>query len=151
MRLSVTEKQVGQQNSRLRILLFVVALIPPVILIAWGELSEFNIDFWLLPTINVSQTILDFEQLVLAAFYLGTPSLLLIFFRGVAAFRENRRFLALIISCVASFGLLRYFDYLYDANGAPVVAPFGNFYPLAFWILPLLMTGAAAVLLSIRS
>jgi len=132
-------------------LLLVIALIPSGILIIWGEFSEFNIDFWLLPTINISRTTLDFEQLVLAAYYLATPSLLLIFFRGAVAFRENRRFLALIVSCVASFGLLRYLDYLYDTNGPPVVAPFGDFYPLAFWILPLLITGAAAVLLSIRS
>jgi hypothetical protein len=138
-------------NIHFRILFLVVALIPPTILITWGELSQFSINFWLLPTINVSRPVLNFEEVVIAAYYLGTPSFLLLFLRSADVFRENRRFMTLILSCVASFGLLRYFDYLYDANGAPVVAPFGDFYPLAFWILPLLMTGAAAVLLSIRS
>ena len=147
----MTEELANRGISGLRIFILAIALIPPAILIIWGELTEFNINFWLLPTINISQAVLDFEQVVLASYYLATPSLLLIFLRGVEAFRENRRFLALIVSCVASFGLLRYFDYIYDAKGPPVVPPFGNFYPLAFWILPMLMTGAAAVLLSIRS
>ncbi|HYB04032.1 MAG TPA: hypothetical protein VED17_06200 [Nitrososphaerales archaeon] len=138
-------------TTGLRILLLVVALIPPAALIIWGELSEFNLNFWLLPIVNVSQTVLYFEDVLIASFYLITPTLLLLFLRGVSAFRENRRFLVMVFCCIASFGILRYLEYFYDTNGPPAVNPFGNFYPLAFWALPLLMSAAFAVVLSTKS
>ncbi len=138
-------------KTRLRILLLVIALIPPAVLIVWGEFSEFNINFWLLPTTNVSQSVLDSENLLIAGYYLVTPSLLLWFFRQLGSFRESRRYLILVICCIFSFGILRYFDFIYDTNGPPAFSPFGNFYPLAFWILPLLMTALAAVLLGLGS
>ncbi len=60
-------------TAGIRILLLAVALIPPAILITWGELSEFNINFWLLPTINVSQTVLNFEDVLIASLLSGHP------------------------------------------------------------------------------
>jgi hypothetical protein len=138
-------------NGSLRILLLAVALIPPVILIIWGELSEFNMNFWLLPTVDVSQMVLNFENILIASYYLVTPTSLLMSLRRVSAFRGNRRFLVMVFCCIASFGILRYLEFLYDINGPPVVDPFGHFYPLAFWVLPLLMTATFAVVLSTKS
>ncbi len=57
----------------------------------------------------------------------------------------------MVFCCIVSFGILRYLEFLYDTNGPPAVNPFGNFYPLAFWALPLLMTATFAVILSTKS
>ncbi len=129
------------ERLRYRFLLLIGAAVSPTIIIIWGELSEFNINTWILPTLNVPQSFIDLEQVLIGGYYLLTPILLLSYFRGVSVFRnDNRRFLSLVLVCIFSFALLRYFDYLYDANGPPIADPFGNFYPLAFWILPLLST-----------
>ena len=126
----------------------VAALIPPTLLILWGEFSEFNINFWFLPTANVSQFFINLEEIFIGAYYLLTPPLLLIYLRRRSVYRHSdRRFIFLTIACIVSFGLLRYLEYQYDTNGPPLADPFGNFYPLAFWILPLIMTGTAAFLL----
>lgn len=139
-------------KSSAKPLLLLGALIPPALIITWGELSEFNINLWFFPTINVSPLYLNLEQVLIGAYYLVTPSLLLLYLRGLSTFRkDNLRFLVLVLVCVASFAILRYFDFLYDTNGPPVSDPFGNFYPFAFWILPLISIGAAYFFLSAKS
>jgi hypothetical protein len=126
------------------------ALIPPAFIIVWGELSEFDVNLSFLPTVAVPPVYLNLEQLAIGFYYLLTPSLILAFLRGLTPFRENdRRFVVVIIATIFSFGLLRYQEFIYDANGPPLVDPFGNFYPLAFWSLPLIMTASAAFFLSI--
>jgi hypothetical protein len=139
----------AKNRSYSRLPLLLMALIPPALPILWGEFSEFNINFWFLPTANVSQFFINLEEIFIGAYYLVTPPLLLLYLRGTSRFcRSDGRFLLLTVVCVLSFGILRYLEYQFDTNGLPLADPFGNFYPLAFWILPLIMTGTAAFLLS---
>lgn len=130
-------------------LILFAALIPPGLIILWGEFSEFNINFWFLPTVDVLPSFAVLEQVLIVGYFLATPFLLLVYTRDVPIFkRDNTRFVIVVISCVASFALLRYLEFLYDTNALSATAAFGNYYPLAFWSLPLLITVLAAFLLS---
>lgn len=132
-----------------RWILLLASLIPPAFIICWGELSELNVNVWFLPTINVSQAFLSLEQVLIGAFYLLTPFLLLLFFHGLTPFKTNdKKYLVLIFASVISFAFLRYLEFLYDQSGPSIADPFGLFYPLAFWSFPLLLTASAAFFLS---
>jgi|SRR5579872_210955 len=139
-------------GSRANFLVLAAALVPPALIITWGELSEFNINLWFLPTVNVSSAFLEFEELLIASYYLFTPSMIFLYLRNFRAFlNDKNRFLVVILVSVSAFVLLRYLEFLYDLNGPPIEEPFGNLYPLAFWSLPLIITATAAFFLSGRS
>ena len=131
--------------------LLVAGLIPPALIIIWGELSEFNVNLWILPTANVPAGYLVLEQFFIGAYYLLSPVLILSFLRKSVFPKDNLRFLALIVVTVFSYGLLRYAEFVYDTRGPPIFDPFGNFFPLAFWSLPLISTAAASLVLSAKS
>jgi hypothetical protein len=133
-------------------ILLVASLIPPALIITWGEMSEFNINLWFLPVVNVPPGYLDYEEFLIGLYYLVSPVLILTFMRKKSVFRaDNWRFLFLVFSTIVSYGILRYLEFLYDTRGPPITDPFGNFYPLAFWSLPLVSTAAAFIFLSTRS
>ena len=131
--------------------LLVGGLIPPTLIIIWGELSEFNVNLWFLPTVNVPASYLVFRQFLIGTYYLISPVLILSFLRKTVFSNDSSRFLVLIVVTVFSYGLLRYAEFLYDTRGPPVFDPFGNFFPLAFWSLPLISTAAASLILSAKS
>jgi len=140
------------KSQKYRGITLFVALIPPFLIILWGEFSEFNINFWLLPVENVPQSFEVVQELLTAAYFLLTPLFLLIFLRSFATFKNsNGRFVILTVSCIGSFSLLRYLEFLYDTNTLSATAAFGNYYPLAFWSLPLLMTALATLFLESKS
>jgi hypothetical protein len=133
-------------------ILLVAGLIPAALIITWGEMSEFNINLWILPIVNLPQVYLDYEQFLIGLYYLVSPILILTFMRKKSVFqRDNWRFVFLVFSTIFSYGILRYLEFLYDTRWPPITDPFGNFYPLAFWSLPLVSTAAAFVFLSTRS
>ncbi len=144
--------EMTKQRSRVNVLALLVAVVPPTLIITWGELSEFNVNLWFLPTVNVPASFLNFEELLIASYYLLTPSMILLYLKSSQVFRDYKnRFLVLVIVTVSAFFLLRYLEFLYDLNGTPVADPFGTFYPLAFWGLPLLVVATASFFLSARS
>ena len=101
---------------------------------------------------GLSPALLDLEELLIAPYYILTPTMILVYLRSLRAFRNHEnRFLLLIVISFSAFILLRYAEFLYDLNGPPIVEPFGVFYPLAFWSLPLLIVTAAAFFLSFQS
>jgi hypothetical protein len=139
------------KDSMLRRVLLIGGLIPAILIIIWGELSEFNVNLWILPTINVPSNYLVLEQFLIGTYYLLSPVLILAFLRKFVFPNHNLRFLVLILVTVFSYGLLRYSEYVYDTRGLPSFDIFGNFFPLVFWSLPLISTGAASLILSAKS
>jgi hypothetical protein len=125
-----------------------ISLIPPALIILWGELSEFDINLWFMPTVNVPPSFLIFEQAIIGCYYTITPFFLLLSLRSLRSFKTNGlKFVLLVVTSITSFGLLRYLEFLYDTS-SPQYPPFGNFYPLAFWSLPFLLTALSVLLLS---
>jgi len=135
----------------LRPVLLISGLIPAILIIIWGEMSEFNVNLWILPTIDVPAGYLVFEQILIGAYYLLSPVLILTFFRKFVFRNDNLRFLVLIVVTVFSYILLRYSEYVYDTRGLSSFDIFGNFFPLVFWSLPLISTAAASLILSAKS
>jgi|SRR5579862_3866107 len=131
--------------------LLALGLIPPALVIMWGELSEFNIDLWILPTVNVPPNYLVFEQFLIGTYYLLSPGLILVFLRKSVFPKDDLRFLILAGVSLFSYGLLRYAEFVYDTGGPSVIELFGNLFPLVFWSLPLVATAAAAMILSAKS
>jgi len=135
-----------------RLVLLIAGLIPAIIIVIWGELSEFNVDLWILPTVNVPASFLILEQFLIGSYYLASPILILSYFRMSSIFRtDNWRFLVLIFTTILSYGLLRYSEFVYDTRGPLISDPFGNFFPLVFWSLPLISTAAVSLILSAKS
>jgi hypothetical protein len=147
----LSEKETRFLNKFPNWILLAMGLIPWTVILLWGELSEFNVNLWILPIINVSSNYILFEQFLLGAYYLVSPILILSFLRSSTFRRENERFLALILVTIFSYALLRYAEFIYDTRGPSAFNPFGNFFPAAFWSLPLISTAAASLILSART